>query len=1203
MFIKDIKQAINESLDFIYDKTGIRINKPFNSKTRKADLQRISNIVDFRKNAVIYGDIKKKGKFNEDLNKGIKSFYKNKNEKKKKRDMLNKSIVYNTRERKINKYLINGQYQEILNLVVNDQYILSKKQATEIVNSLLNKGVYLIKINKGLNSIHDQDIVINEANKDYFIDMFSSGLANFSNDKYNNNADGSDKMYEFNYDGIDSMDLIEISKPERTLNKDGGFFNYNNKSKLNLKRYQIFKEDYIYDDSQEHCLINTLSLSGVDLLDIKTLMIHFKEGYNTRKKDLPMMSNILKRNIILYEIDEDGKETKKTIKADLNIEEKEILKGEDIHIALFENHYFIYEQTEYSTFFINNYDMLKDIENGKNIFKRRTINISENKTKIKYEYLKDSDESKRASSLGLINKLFIKNYFQKLNIANLVESNMLRENKNHYNLGNIENEQNGGPSGPIDECKNISYADCESFVYSGNHDLYAIGAYRDDIKIEEEKQEEKEEVKIFNVCDRENKYVKAISKKGKQYNKDNRKVAVDKFLDYITNGATIKHSVCYFHNLKYDLYLLMDHIFLTNTCEKDGNIYSATIMYRGCKILLKDSYKMIPFALGKFAKEFNLDKKYHKKEAIYYEYYKPELHNKRIKTKEYKNLLSVDDRVVFTTEVVNDVSYNENDETFNPTTYYMDYLKNDVLCLKNGVEKFNEIILNITNGSLNIHNYLTISSLTDMYMRKQDCYTGINYLDRNIKAYVNMAVYGGRVHVNDKFVKQVIKKRIADFDGVSLYPSAIVRLCREMGFPLGKAKNLTNDQLSRYFNNNKISKDYYNECNYGVFTINITKVGKHQQMPFIAIKSEDGGSIKYTNEIGGIYGNQKVIIDIITLEDYIKFHDINFEVLEGVYWNEGYNQKMGDVVKKLFDKRVSYKKDSPAIANVLKLMLNSSYGKTILKTSKTTKKVVLNNNLDKYIYNNFRTITKIRKLNYSASEVETINIEDKGNRAHIGCMILSMSKRIMNEVMDTANDLNINVYYTDTDSMHLDMDRIKELENEYFNRYGKVLNGKGLEQFHEDFNLEGHDDSKGVLHSIKFIGLGKKSYYDKLKGVDKDGNVIYGSHIRLKGITEAGLLHESKKYKAGYYGLFRHLATGAAVEFTLNPYNEKENKNKVLFQFTKGKGVSTKTEFKRIVEFIDKDEKEARTKERTTLKRKRNMDDGQDDQESPPEQF
>ena len=71
----------------------------------------------------------------------------------------------------------------------------------------------------------------------------------------------------------------------------------------------------------------------------------------------------------------------------------------------------------------------------------------------------------------------------------------------------------------------------------------------------------------------------------------------------------------------------------------------------------------------------------------------------------------------------------------------------------------------------------------------------------------------------------------------------------------------------------------------------------------------------------------------------------------------------------------------------------------------------------------------------------------------------------------------------------------------------------------------------------------------------------------------------------------------------MNPYNEKENKNKVLFQFTKGKGVSTKTEFKRIVEFIDKDEKEARTKERTTLKRKRNMDDGQDDQESPPEQF
>ena len=44
---------------------------------------------------------------------------------------------------------------------------------------------------------------------------------------------------------------------------------------------------------------------------------------------------------------------------------------------------------------------------------------------------------------------------------------------------------------------------------------------------------------------------------------------------------------------------------------------------------------------------------------------------------------------------------------------------------------------------------------------------------------------------------------------------------------------------------------------------------------------------------------------------------------------------------------------------------------------------------------------------------------DHSNMAHIGGMILSMARRIMNEVLDLANDLNIPVLYQDTDSMHI----------------------------------------------------------------------------------------------------------------------------------------------------------------------------------------
>ena len=48
--------------------------------------------------------------------------------------------------------------------------------------------------------------------------------------------------------------------------------------------------------------------------------------------------------------------------------------------------------------------------------------------------------------------------------------------------------------------------------------------------------------------------------------------------------------------------------------------------------------------------------------------------------------------------------------------------------------------------------------------------------------------------------------------------------------------------------------------------------------------------------------------------------------------------------------------------------------------------------------------------------------------------ILSMSKRIMNEVMFTAEDLDIKIIYQDTDNMHIEKSRIKDLTEEYKHR-------------------------------------------------------------------------------------------------------------------------------------------------------------------------
>jgi hypothetical protein len=125
------------------------------------------------------------------------------------------------------------------------------------------------------------------------------------------------------------------------------------------------------------------------------------------------------------------------------------------------------------------------------------------------------------------------------------------------------------------------------------------------------------------------------------------------------------------------------------------------------------------------------------------------------------------------------------------------------------------------------------------------------------------------------------------------------------------------------------------------------------------------------------------------------------------------------------------------------------------------------------------------------------------------------------------------------------------------------LVGKNLGQFHSDFELEG---SVGPVYACKSIFLGKKSYLDILEGKDEKGNIISGNHIRLKGITSEGLLHASKKYTNGYYGLYKKLAKGNEVNFTLNPFNFEDHSEKVLFEFLNGK-VNTRPRFCRKVRF------------------------------------
>ena len=86
--------------------------------------------------------------------------------------------------------------------------------------------------------------------------------------------------------------------------------------------------------------------------------------------------------------------------------------------------------------------------------------------------------------------------------------------------------------------------------------------------------------------------------------------------------------------------------------------------------------------------------------------------------------------------MINEPTFDEKTNTFNPMEYYKEYLRLDCIVLKKGLQKFNKIIEEITENKISIYECLTISSLTDKYMKARGAYIDIYEINGNLREYV-----------------------------------------------------------------------------------------------------------------------------------------------------------------------------------------------------------------------------------------------------------------------------------------------------------------------------------------------------------------------------------------------------------------------------------------------------------------------------------
>ena len=590
-------------------------------------------------------------------------------------------------------------------------------------------------------------------------------------------------------------------------------------------------------------------------------------------------------------------------------------------------------------------------------------------------------------------------------------------------------------------------------------------------------------------------------------------------------------TIMYFHNLSFDGRLILAKSQkASNKSIIKGNKYVKLVIPVGdAELELRDSLCLYPMRLATFPKSFpKAFEEFGKieKEIFPYSYYSYE----RI----LKNSFEVNEAIAYGKQyenwTENDVEHFKNNVEmvcpggFDGMKYCEFYCKRDVDILRIGFKAYREACLQ-EPVKLDILKVTTLPAMSDKWLYRE-VYSKCNCYEYNgpVAAYMREFINGGRCMTRDNKA-WIVTEKLCDLDANSLYPSAMAR----MFIPLGTVTYVHNHNanlktlIPRFMKENQDVATEKRDIAYGLFTVEIVEIKPRHFSQVCSIK--DDGTKNYENK-PGIYK-----LDMIGLEDVMRFCGAKARLIDGYIWTGHAGEKCRDFtirekIKELYEMRKEYKKAKNPMELVIKLLLNSMYGKSIQKDILTTTEFVEGKDLEEYMMKHYNSILEFNQLESGLTIVKTSNDISKAyNNIPVGILVLSMSKRIMNEVMCLAEDMNIPMYYQDTDSIHIVKSVIDDgsLNDAYYKKYHRNLIGDDLGQFKNDFAMENAYTS---LH----ISLGKKMYLDV---ITNDSETDY--HVRMKGVPLKSIqvFCEEHYGEINYERLYRDLYNGAIFKFDL----------------------------------------------------------------------
>lgn len=424
-----------------------------------------------------------------------------------------------------------------------------------------------------------------------------------------------------------------------------------------------------------------------------------------------------------------------------------------------------------------------------------------------------------------------------------------------------------------------------------------------------------------------------------------------------------------FHNLGFDINLVVDQVpqlqILSRLASSRAKVKVFMARYHDKILYFKDSLSMIPFPLSAFNRVFGLEEDEAKGDCP---------HNYYNETTIREPFAKIEEAAKFSKLSLEDFTADIEEYRVSPTEYdhhahrMLKYGRKDVEVLEKGYNIMREWVRQYFDESLD--HCVSIPNVAFNYFYNNNAFYGVSPVSGVALEYAQRHVVGGRcmtasfqkiqvlpmphvpVYATKDFCEQssdiynAIAARVnnnemsyydeatnvltvfrlpwqlvvvQDFN--SLYPYAMQR--EDLPIPLGKGIKLSAEQCANFH-----IEDYQDF----LITIRVSKVLRTRAFPLLRTVRRG-----HTNVI--TEDDCEVECSKVYLQDLMRWQPVEYTVVGGYYFDEvRYGGELRRVVQELYQLRLQLKNEGKLAEQIVKLIMNSSYGRLIKKMERFTEK-------------------------------------------------------------------------------------------------------------------------------------------------------------------------------------------------------------------------------------------------------------------------